>query len=91
MDEELKSDAFDQDGDVPQTIRIEDHQAEVTVVSLSSGGLVHAGLPTYAFSDLLRGMKTPCNLIFIRDVHRVAYHLLPNGDAGGLAFYEQEI
>jgi len=88
---EIDSDAFENQGEVPQTIRIEDNGASTTIVSFSSGGFIHSGLPTYAFGKLLAGMKEPCNIIFIRDLHRVAYHLLPNGEPGGLEFYEREI
>jgi hypothetical protein len=91
VEEELDSDAFDGEGPIPQTIRIEDNQADTTVVSFSSGGFMHAGLPTYAFGDLLQSMQTPCNLIFVRDVHRVAYHLRPDAAPGGLEFYEAAI
>ena len=88
---ELLSDAFDDQSSIPQTIRVEDKGADTTVVSFSNGGFMHGGLPTYAFRDLLSELQPPCNLIFIRDVHRVAYHLRPNGEPGGLAFYEAEI
>ena len=88
---ELLSDAFDDDAALPQTIRVEDRGADTTVVSFSNGGFMHGGLPTYAFRDLLEQLQPPCNLVFVRDVHRVAYHLRPDATAGGLDFYEAEL
>ena len=31
------------------------------------------------------------NLVFMRDIHRLAYHLRPEGGGGGLEFYEGEV
>ena len=39
VSKEMASDAFDNTAEIPQTIRIEDNGAPITVVSFSSGGL----------------------------------------------------
>ena len=90
VEEELRSDAYDGAGDEPECVRIEDVGADTTIFSFSSAGFLHAGgMPTYAFTTLLRRQERPFNLVFLRDVHRTAYHLSPAGDADGLAYHER--
>ena len=90
MEEELHSDAYDTAGTEPECVRIEDVGADTTIFSFSSAGFLHAGgMPTYAFTGFFRRQLTPFNLVFLRDVHRTAYHLSPAGAADGLVFHEQ--
>ena len=88
QEEELASDAFAGDGDQPATLYVVDRGADTTVFSFSNAGLLHAGLPTFAFAGLFERQARPCNLVCLRDIHRTAYHLTPSGEPDGLAHYE---
>jgi len=88
QEEEIASGAFGDEAEIPETIRVIDRGSDTTVFSFSSAGLLHAGLPTFAFEGLFERQERAYNLVFLRDVHRTAYHLTPAGDPTGLAHYE---
>ena len=91
-DEELRSGAYDGTGPEPECVRVEDVGADTTIFSFSSAGFLHAGgMPTYAFTTLFQRQEKAFNLVFLRDVHRTAYHLSPAGEPDGLDFHEQLI
>jgi hypothetical protein len=75
---------------LPEHVLIEDRGADVTVFSYAGGALLFAGQPTFEFRKLLMNHGDDFNLVFMRDIHRLAYHLRPEGGPGGLEFYEQE-
>ena len=77
--------------DLPAHLLIEDHGADTTVFSFSSAAFLHAGLPTFEFRGFLQRQPQPLNLVFVRDVHRLAYHLTPAGEPNGLEFYEEAV
>lgn len=90
-EEEVASGAFGADGNLPETIRVEDRGADTTIFSFSSAGFLHSGLPTFAFEGLFNRQPRSYNLVFLRDIHRLAYHLTPDGKPTGLAYYESEV
>jgi hypothetical protein len=86
--QELASGAFGGTAALPETVRIVDHGSDTTVFSFSSAGLLHSGLPTFAFTGLFERQSRPYNLVFLRDIHRTAYHLTPDQKPNGLRHYE---
>ena len=88
---ENASKAFAEIDGVPQHLLVEDNGSDTTLFSFSSAALLHSGLPTFEFTGFLRRLTPVRNLVFFRDVHRLAYHVTPKGEPDGLAFYEQEV
>ncbi len=76
---------------LPEHVLIEDRGSETTVFSFAGGALLFAGQPTFEFRRLLMKHGDDYNLVFMRDIHRLAYHLRPEGGGGGLEFYEGEV
>lgn len=90
---EAADDAFKgeaEDG-TPRHIRVVDRGRRATIVSFSNAAMLHAGRPTREFESFFTRYTDEYNLIFLRDVHRSAFHYTPAGEAGGLAFHEAEI
>lgn len=76
----------------PRHLLVEDCNASVTVFVFASSAQLFAGQPTFDFRGLLRPEQGFCNLVFLRDPHRMAYHVSPeDGSPNGLAFYENEV
>ena len=65
--------------------------SSTTIVSFSSAALLHAGQPTPEFQAFFDRYGADYNLVFFRDVHRSCYHLTPDGEPTGLAFYEADL
>lgn len=76
---------------LPEHLLIEDRGSDTTVFSFAGGALLFAGQPTFEFRKLLTTHGDDFNLVFMRDIHRLAYHLRPEGGGGGLEFYETEV
>lgn len=91
--EEEADEAFGSTTDdaAPNHIKIVDRGSDTTVVSFSSAALLHAGEPTREFEGFFQRHGKDYNLVFLRDVHRSAYHLTPSGEPSGLAFHEAEL
>ncbi len=68
-----------------------DQGSKTTIVSFSSAALLHAGQSTREFEAFFERYGAGYNLVFFRDVHRSAYHLTPDGEPTGRAFYEAEL
>ncbi|MCL4693368.1 MAG: alpha/beta hydrolase [Candidatus Hydrogenedentes bacterium] len=91
---ELQSGMFTEQSEtkeLPEHVLIEDRGAETTIFSFAGGALLFAGQPTFEFRKLLTTHGDDFNLVFMRDIHRLAYHLRPEGGPGGLDFYEGEV
>lgn len=73
----------------PQYLRVIDRGSESTIVSFSNAALLHAGQPTSMFESFFSQHGREHNLVFLRDVHRTAFHYTPWAKRGGLAFHEE--
>jgi hypothetical protein len=72
-------------------MRVEDNGADMTILAFAGLDVLYAGLARYEFQKVLHSMNLQANFVFIRDVHRIGFHLRPDGAHGGLAFYEEHI
>jgi pimeloyl-ACP methyl ester carboxylesterase len=70
---------------------VEDNGADVTIFSFSGFDVLYAGLARFEFRNVLRGLGRKANLVFVRDVHKTGFHLRPDGQPGGLEYFESEI
>src|SRR5690606_13337932 len=61
------------------------------IFSFAGGAALYAGLPTFEFRRILQTSGNDFNLVFLRDLHRLNYHLRPDGQQDGLQFYEEKI
>lgn len=75
----------------PEFLRIEDRGADLTIFAFSGLDVLYAGLARFEFQGTLRRLGQEANLVFVRDLHRAGFHLRPDGEPGGLAFFEREI
>lgn len=72
-------------------MRVEDNGADLTIFAFSGLDVLYAGLARFEFQNVLKRLEGAANLVFLRDVHRLGFHLKPDGAPGGLAFFESEI
>lgn len=68
-----------------------DQGSDATIVAFSSAALLYAGQSMREFEAFFKRYGAGYNLVFFRDVHRSAYHLTPDGEPRGLAFYEDDL
>lgn len=73
----------------PQYLRVVDRGSDTTIVSFSNAALLHAGQPTSIFEGFFSKLGREHNLVFLRDVHRTAFHYTPSAKRKGLAFHEE--
>ncbi len=76
---------------MPEFIRVIDNKADITIFAFSGLDVVFAGFARYEFGQILLPLRKKCNFVFIRDIHRMAYHMSPDGEWTGLEFYRKEI
>jgi hypothetical protein len=79
--------------EVPESeyILVEDNRADVTIFVFSGlDGLFAAG-PRFEFKNAFSKLEQECNLVFVRELRGMFYHVAPNGHVDGLAFYERKI
>lgn len=79
------------DSEFPSHVLVEDNGAEATVFSFASNALLFAGQPAFELRGYLGTLGARVNRVYLRDIHRTAYHLDPRGNPGGAAFYEDEV
>lgn len=72
-------------------VLVEDHGADLTLVAFSGLDVLYAGLARYEFQNTLRALGRKANFVFVRDPHRMGFHLRPDGAPGGLAHYEDAL
>lgn len=72
-------------------MRVEDNGADVTIFAFSGLDVLYAGLARYEFQNALRTLNMKANYVFLRDVHRIGFHLKPDGSPDGHDFYAAEI
>jgi len=72
----------------PPYVQVEDHGGDVTLFCFSGMAVLFAGLPSFEFRKLLSKHALKYNLVFFRDIHRLGYQATPDGQPGGVAFYE---
>lgn len=70
---------------------VEDRGAAVTIFAFSGIDVLFAGMGRFEFRKLLEHIGQEYNLVFLRDLHRLAYHVAPNGSADGVEFHTREI
>lgn len=75
----------------PAHVLVENHGADTTIFSFSSSAMLFAGQPTFQFRGFFNRDGNKYNLVFFRDVYRTAYHIAPDGQSNGLAFFESEV
>lgn len=71
--------------------RIEDRGADVTIVIFSGMDVLFAGEPRFEMRKQLAGLGHNTNLVFVRDLRRMAYHVAPDGRPNGLAYYTRKV
>lgn len=72
-------------------VRIENRGSDVTIFCFSGLAVLYMGLPSFEFRSILRRRRKDYNLVFFRDLFRMAYHVAPDRSTGGLAYYETKI
>lgn len=72
-------------------MRVENNGADTTIFAFSGLDVLYAGLARYEFQKVLRQLGAPANLVFIRDIHRMGFHLKPDGTPGGIPYYAESI
>lgn len=77
--------------DTPDFIQIEDRGSDITIFAFAGLALKYAGLPSFEFRRILRQNNLDCNLVFLRDLQQLSYHVTPSGEPGGLEFFERRI
>ncbi len=70
---------------------VEDNGADTTIIAFAGIAILYAGMPQFEFYRMLKRIKIPCNFIMVRDIHRSAYCLAPDGGTDGPGFYENAI
>ena len=71
--------------------RIEDRGADVTIVIFSGMDVLFAGEPRFEMRKQLAGLGHNTNLVFVRDLRRMAYHVAPDGQNNGLEYYARKV
>lgn len=71
--------------------RIEDRGADVTIVIFSGMDVLFAGEPRFEMRKQLAGLGHNTNLVFVRDLRRMAYHVAPDGQPNGLEYYTRKV
>ncbi|MCC6489181.1 MAG: hypothetical protein IT364_16900 [Candidatus Hydrogenedentes bacterium] len=71
--------------------RIEDRGADVTVVIFSGLDVLYAGEPRFEMRRQLAGLGHSTNLVFVRDLRRLGYHVSPGGQPDGLDYYTRKL
>lgn len=72
-------------------MRVEDNGADTTIFIFSGLDVLYAGLARFEFQRVLQQINCDANFVFLRDVHRMAFLLKPDGTEGGTDFYMGEI
>lgn len=72
-------------------IEVYDHGANTTLFVFAGLAVRYLGMPSFEFRRILQSGGFDANLVFIRDVHRSFYHLRPDGSAGGIDFFKEEV
>lgn len=84
-------DGRDADAELDRYIIVEDHGADVTIFCFSGLAVLVAGLCRRAFRELFPNEGRDFNFVFLRDLRRMAYHVAPDGQRNGLAFYTDKV
>lgn len=77
--------------EVDRFIEIDDRGSEITIFAFAGLAARFGGLPTFEFRRVLNQCCPDANLVFVRDLLRLSYHLTPQGEPDGLEFYEARI
>ena len=79
------------DEDISDFVEVIDRGSDVTIFSFAGLAVLFAGLPSFEFRRLLESSGEDYNLVFFRDIRRSCYHVRPDGEPGGLEFYEVQV
>jgi hypothetical protein len=72
-------------------IRVIDNGADVTIFAFSGLDVLYAGLARFEFQNVLKRLGKDANMVFVRDIHRLGFHLTPDGTPDGGEFFVQKI
>lgn len=75
-------------------IRVEDNQADVTIFVFTGLDVLYAGHSKHHMMGVLKRLARKlggANLVFLRDPQRLAFLLRPDGQPGGIDFYESVV
>jgi len=72
-------------------MRVEDNGADLTIFAFSGLDILYAGLARFEFQRSLQKLGKTANFVFLRDIHRLGFHAMPDGSPGGLEFYREVI
>lgn len=75
----------------PEYVVVENRGSDKTIFSFAGAAMLYAGMPAFEFRNMLRNVAEDYNLVFYRDVYRMLYHIGPQGQPDGLAFYQTDI
>lgn len=71
-------DTFTQE-EIEKSFSVENNGADITIFCFASGAVLYAGLPTFEFRKILQDTGCKLNLVFLRDIRRMGYHVAPDG------------
>jgi hypothetical protein len=77
--------------EIAKSFEVEDNGSNTTIFCFAGGAVLYAGLPAFEFRKILKETGCSCNLVFFRDNRRMGYHVAPDGQRNGLAFYEKKV
>jgi len=69
-------------------VTVEDRGADMTIFVFSGLAVLFAGMPRFEFRKLLIDGGRQYNLVFFRDMRRMAYRMTPDGKPEGYSYYE---
>ncbi|MBI4556537.1 MAG: hypothetical protein HY706_03055 [Candidatus Hydrogenedentes bacterium] len=77
--------------DLSDYFLVEDRKADVTIFVFSGLDGLFAGGPRFEFRNLFTKLEHHFNLVFVREIQGMFYHLAPDGSFDGISFYEQKV
>ena len=80
------------EGICPATyIDVEDNGSDVTLICFAGMAALYAAMPKFEFRKCLTDIRSGYNFVWVRDVHRASYDLVPDGSSNGFAFFTKAI
>jgi hypothetical protein len=70
---------------------VDDRGADITVFAFAGMDVLFAGEPRFEFRRQLSSLDQPFNMVYIREMRRMLYHVCPYGTPDGLEFYTNHV
>lgn len=70
---------------------VDDRGADLTIFAFAGMDVLFAGEPRFEFRKQLSSLNQPFNMVFVREMRRMLYHVSPYGKPDGLEFYTKHI